>query len=153
MQHNNNNRTLPITTRRSVYNACMCVMLHPSDPGPQRHLDGLVQERGNSIANVLELHVSCIDPLIWSASFAMQRPGYGPLDIRCQQQRPSQLIRPPRKYAARWLGEGLPHTCRLLIKHIILAFWPNWKHTQYWLTIFIFCLRICINRVDMWRHT
>ena len=29
------------------------------------HLDGLVQEMGNSIANALELCLSCINPLIW----------------------------------------------------------------------------------------
>ena len=28
--------------------------------------DGLVQERRNSIANTLELHLSCTNPLIWS---------------------------------------------------------------------------------------
>ena len=29
------------------------------------HFDGLVQKRRNSIANALELHVSCIKPSIW----------------------------------------------------------------------------------------
>ena len=28
------------------------------------HIDGLVQERHNFIANALELHLSCTDPLI-----------------------------------------------------------------------------------------
>ena len=30
-----------------------------------RHIDGLVQERRNSIANALELRLSCTNPLIW----------------------------------------------------------------------------------------
>ena len=30
------------------------------------HLDGLVQERHNFIANTLELHLSCTNPLILS---------------------------------------------------------------------------------------
>ena len=30
------------------------------------HIDGLVQERHNSIANALELHLSCTSPLTWS---------------------------------------------------------------------------------------
>ena len=29
------------------------------------HIDGLVQERCNSIANALELHLSCTNPLIY----------------------------------------------------------------------------------------
>ena len=29
------------------------------------YLDGLVQERRNSIANALELRLSCTNPLIW----------------------------------------------------------------------------------------
>ena len=29
------------------------------------HVDGLVQERRNSIANALELHLSCSNPLMW----------------------------------------------------------------------------------------
>ena len=29
------------------------------------HYDGLVQERRNSIANALELHLSCTTPSIW----------------------------------------------------------------------------------------
>ena len=32
------------------------------------HLDGLVQERRNSIANALELRLFCTKPSIWSAS-------------------------------------------------------------------------------------
>ena len=30
------------------------------------YIDGLVQERRNSIANAMELRLSCIDPSIWS---------------------------------------------------------------------------------------
>ena len=30
-----------------------------------QHMDGLVQERRNSIANILELHLSCTNPSIW----------------------------------------------------------------------------------------
>ena len=40
----------------SQYNACQC-----KEPGHQ-HVDGLMQERCNSIANALELHLSCTNP-------------------------------------------------------------------------------------------
>ena len=40
------------------------------------HIDGLVQERRNSIANALELRLSCTNPSIWSNSgdFQMNKP-------------------------------------------------------------------------------
>ena len=36
------------------------------------HIDGLVQERRNSIANTLELHLSCINPSIYHSSDVTQ---------------------------------------------------------------------------------
>ena len=38
---------------------------HSSYPLWYLYIDGLVQERRNSIANTLELHLSCTNPLIW----------------------------------------------------------------------------------------
>ena len=35
---------------------------HKKKMGPWVYMDGLVQERRNSIANALELHLSCINP-------------------------------------------------------------------------------------------
>ena len=36
--------------------------------GVPSHIDGLVQERRNSIANALELRLSCTNPSIWGTS-------------------------------------------------------------------------------------
>ena len=36
------------------------------------HIDGLVQERHNSIANALELRLSCINPWIIMISFTLE---------------------------------------------------------------------------------
>ena len=36
------------------------------DRAPWSHVDGLVQERCNSIANALELRISCTNPSIWN---------------------------------------------------------------------------------------
>ena len=41
----------------------MVLMWHHFDIN--KHTDGLVQERRNSIANALELHLSCTNPSIW----------------------------------------------------------------------------------------
>ena len=38
------------------------------------HFEGLVQERRNSIANALELRLSCTNPLIWQQNCL--DPGY-----------------------------------------------------------------------------
>ena len=38
----------------------------------QEDIDGLVHERHNSIANALELRLSCINPSIWNASDYLQ---------------------------------------------------------------------------------
>ena len=35
---------------------------HTDDQNPWNHVDGLMQERCNSLANALELHLSCINP-------------------------------------------------------------------------------------------
>ena len=39
-----------------------------------RYIDGLVQERHNSIANALELRLSCTNPSIWHPSHPMLMP-------------------------------------------------------------------------------
>ena len=46
--------------------------LHPTDAS--FHFDGLVQERLNSIANTLELHLSCTKP---SISYQLAYTAYG----------------------------------------------------------------------------
>ena len=34
--------------------------------GDEKHIDGLMQKRRNSIANALELRLFCIKPSVWS---------------------------------------------------------------------------------------
>ena len=41
----------------------------PHDSWPKPHIDGFVQERHNSIANALELHLSCTNPSILFSKF------------------------------------------------------------------------------------
>ena len=43
---------------------------HPTCWYNHNHIDGLVQERCNSIANTLELHLSCINPSIYNCTTA-----------------------------------------------------------------------------------
>ena len=41
---------------------------------PLAHIDGLVQERRNSIANALKLRLSCINPSIWDINLVIFEP-------------------------------------------------------------------------------
>ena len=43
-----------------------------SSAASKEHVDGLVQERCNSIAKALELHLSCTNPSIWSSMMTFQ---------------------------------------------------------------------------------
>ena len=43
----------------------LTAILHVWPTGRKDHIDGLMQERRNSIANALELHLSCTNPSIW----------------------------------------------------------------------------------------
>ena len=42
----------------------------PND-GPQGHIDGLMQERRNSIANAMELRLSCTNPSTRSIAYGL----------------------------------------------------------------------------------
>ena len=45
-------------------NRCRSICRHSADTTNHEYIDGLVQERRNSIANALELRLSCTNPLI-----------------------------------------------------------------------------------------
>ena len=68
--------TFPITKHTSFIVRCLLTQLILKSLSPDikvaRHIDWLVQERRNSIANALELRLSCTNPSI-----------YSPQDIRC----------------------------------------------------------------------
>ena len=67
-----------------IYNLCPlpCAFLHYFDRLMQKRCNsianGLVQERHNSTANVLELRVSCINPSTWQKTFFLTPPNAGP---------------------------------------------------------------------------
>ena len=64
----NFNEPRPILTSRSfpiTYNERVYISIR-TESGPQSHLDGLVQDYSNFIANALELLQSCTKPSIWS---------------------------------------------------------------------------------------
>ena len=46
------------------------------------HIDGLVQERRNSIANALELRRSCTNPSTWSETIQKKTSPWGRLNIK-----------------------------------------------------------------------
>ena len=49
-----------------------CVRIAINFPWPHECIDGLMQERCNSIANALELRLSCTNPSAWSVSSSIE---------------------------------------------------------------------------------
>ena len=84
------------------------------------HIDGLVQERGKSIANALELHLSCTKPSIYHIyimlqysgdSFSVKMPSTGNRDAMLHAFRKSHDIDKTVSHPS-YLYNRNPYTCK-----------------------------------------